>query len=366
MPQWSGIATLQTGGSGEHRWLTRVSGRQERPSWKRPLRLLQAAGLACGCALPGVAANAAVLKVGPNLPYQAPSAAIAAAHDGDTVLIAPGTYYDCAIVRQNHLVIAGAAPGVVLTDKACAGKALLVLDGRDITVRDLALARARVPDGNGAGIRAEGHNLTVDHVSFVNNQDGILAADDQSGTLTVKDSLFRRNGSCGPRCGHAINVGRLGLLRVEGSTFQQAVGGNHISSAARSTELFGNRMTDESGQISGPLVSVSGGALSLVGNTVTLGSDTSRLPGAILITGDATQITVRGNKLLEPADQKTALLRNWTGRTASVGNNAMPPGVAAVSDNGEIYHRLGARLAALRNTLRAAAGHAKRLLFAHY
>lgn len=326
--------------------------------------MAQATGLVWASVLPGVAAEAAVLKVGPDLEFSEPSAAIAAAHDGDTVLIAPGTYYDCAIVRKNNLLIAGAGPGAVLTDKPCAGKALLVLDGRDITVRDLTLARARVPDGNGAGIRAEGHNLTVDHVSFVNNQDGILAANDPSGTLTVKDSLFQSNGTCDPRCGHAIDAGRLELLRVTGSTFQQAAGGSHIFSAARSTELTDNRLKDEGGRMSGPLIFIHGGALSLIGNSVTLGSGTGQRPGAVLITGEASKITVRGNTLLEPPGQKTVLLRNWTGRTASVAANATPPGVAAVSDNGELYHRLRARLATLRSSLRATAGHAKHLLAA--
>src|SRR5487761_2787938 len=147
---------------------------------------------------------AATLDVGPGKTYSSPSKAIAAAHDGDTVLIAPGTYFDCAFVHQNNLTIAGSGPNAaaVLTDKACAGKALLVIDGNDVTVRNLTLTRIRVPDGNGAGIRAEGGNLTVDHVSFINNQDGIK------------------------------------LLRIEHSVFQQASGGDHIRSSARTTELL--------------------------------------------------------------------------------------------------------------------------------
>ena len=61
------------------------------------------------------------------------------------------------------------------------GKALLITNGNNITIRNLTLQRARVPDQNGAGIRAQGNNLTIDHVRFLNNQDGILAADESQG-----------------------------------------------------------------------------------------------------------------------------------------------------------------------------------------
>jgi hypothetical protein len=122
------------------------------------------------------AAAPTTLHVGPGQTYATPSAAIADASDGDTILIAPGQYFDCATVPQNHLTIAGVgdAASVVLTDKTCQGKALLVTTGTNITVRNLTLTRARVPDGNGAGIRVEGPDLTVDGVDFINNQDGIL------------------------------------------------------------------------------------------------------------------------------------------------------------------------------------------------
>jgi pectate lyase len=49
---------------------------------------------------------------------------------------------DCAFLRKDNLTIEGAAPGAVLTDTTCAGKALLVVDGNNITVRNLTLQRA--------------------------------------------------------------------------------------------------------------------------------------------------------------------------------------------------------------------------------
>ena len=64
----------------------------------------------------------------------------------------------------------------MLSDKSCGGKAIFITLGSDITIRNLTFARARVPDRNGAGIRAEGRNLTVEHSRFIDNENGILAA----------------------------------------------------------------------------------------------------------------------------------------------------------------------------------------------
>lgn len=308
--------------------------------------------------------HAATLQVGQGGPYATPSSAIAAAHDGDTVLIAPGSYFDCAIVRQNNLTIAGSGPdgAAVLTDKSCAGKASLVIDGRNITVRNLTLTRIRVPDGNGAGIRAEGHDLTVDHVKFINDQDGILAASQPDSTLTVEDSRFQQDGGCDPRCGAGIEGGTLRMLRVVNTIFAGASGGSHIRSAARDTVLSGDRLEDPAGAISGPLVMVAGGSVEITNTAIVLGRGAPQRSGAVLLVGDAAAIVVRGNTLQEPAGLDVPLVRNWTGVTAIAADNHVPPGVLAVSDAGSTYHRLRSRVATWRDDLRATAGHLRHLV----
>ena len=47
-----------------------------------------------------------------------------------------------------------------------------------------------------AGIRAEGKDLLIEGVRFVNNQNGILFAGVPGGSLIVRDSEFLRNGVC--------------------------------------------------------------------------------------------------------------------------------------------------------------------------
>jgi hypothetical protein len=185
------------------------------------------------------AASARTLQVGAGKEFQLPSEAVKAAHDGDHVAIYPGEYFDCAIVPQNGLVIEGVgnAEQIVITDKACQGKALLVLSGTNITVRNLTLTRARVPDQNGAGIRQEGRDLTIERVRFVNNQDGILSGV-HGGTTIIRDSLFDRNGSCERACAHGIYMGQVDLLRVERTRFIGTRRAHHIKSLARRTEVI--------------------------------------------------------------------------------------------------------------------------------
>src|ERR1700722_18848303 len=102
----------------------------------RTVALLILAGVCCH------AAAAAVLEVGPGKPFALPSEAIAKAHDGDTVQVAAGEYVDCATIRQNRFTIEGDGGEVVMKDKTCAGKAILVIDGTKVTVRGLTLANA--------------------------------------------------------------------------------------------------------------------------------------------------------------------------------------------------------------------------------
>ncbi len=113
--------------------------------------------------------SASVIDVGPTQRLRLPSQAAAIARTGDTIRIAPGEYTDCAIWRASGLTIEGTGPGATIAGKSCAGKGIFIIDGNDVTVRNLTFAYAAVADRNGAGIRAEGHNLTVENSHFIDN-----------------------------------------------------------------------------------------------------------------------------------------------------------------------------------------------------
>jgi hypothetical protein len=306
----------------------------------------------------GGAASARTLDVGPGLAFAAPSQAARVAADGDVVRIAPGTYFDCAIWHASHLTIAASGPDVLITDRPCAGKAAFVIEGDDVVISGLSFQRIRVPDGNGAGIRAEGRDLTIRDSRFINNQVGILAGG-SGGNLLITGTTFSANkGGMPEQPLPAVLAGPLDLLRIEHSVFEQARGGQHIRSSALHTDLVDNHLSDEGGGMSGPLVSIDGGIVTLTGNTIALAPGAAERPGAVLVYGQADAIAVRGNTLIEPGGE-APLLRNWTGVSTTEGGNTVPANAVAVSDSGTTYHRLRNQAAALRAAARDAAGVAR-------
>lgn len=293
-------------------------------------------------ALAPVAAGAATLEAGAGKTYKLPSEAIAAAHDGDTVRIAPGEYFDCAQVKQNNITIEGAGDGVVLTDKACGGKGLLITDGSNITIRNLTLTRARVPDGNGAGIRAEGRGLTVEHVKFINNQNGILANPAPDGTIIVRDSEFARNGACDPTCAHGIYVNSLKLLRIEHTTFTETKRAHHIKSRAARTEVIGCTITDgPTGTASYEIELPNGGALVARDNTIEKGPQAENHTGAIVlgaegVTQPTPEITIENNTFRNDGDYNTYFVVNMTATEAMLRGNKLSGAVKPLKGDGEV------------------------------
>ena len=106
--------------------------------------------------------------------------AVAAIGGGSgTILIAPGTYRQCAVQNGGRIAYVARAPGTVVFDGvACEGKAALVLGGRSARVEGLIFQNIRVPDANGAGIRLEAGDLIVRESLFRDGENGILVAND--------------------------------------------------------------------------------------------------------------------------------------------------------------------------------------------
>ena len=229
-------------------------------------------------------ATAAVLMVGPNQVYSTPSEAARAARPGDTIKIAAGTYYDCTVLTTNNVIIEGAALGVVLTDTTCQGKAIFVVHANDVTVKGITFQRARVPDANGAGIRAEGTNLTVEHSKFLNNQQGILAGNNPTSSIIIRNSEFVHNGACIRSCAHGIYVGQIALLRIEHSRFFDTQAAHHIKSRALRTELIENHIEDgPTGTASYEVDIPNGGALVMTGNVIQKGPKNQNHTAAVMI-----------------------------------------------------------------------------------
>lgn len=285
------------------------------------------------CAWPLSVAAARTLQVGPGKPFTLPSEAARAARDGDVVKIAPGTYVDCAVWNRDNLTIEATGPGVVLAEKSCAGKGIFVIGGDNVIVRGLTFQGAAVPSRNGAGIRAQGGNLTVEHSSFFENQMGILATGALSGTLIVRDSLFARNGSCYPQCRdddfmHALYVGReIALVRVERSEFTEQHDGHYVKSRAVRSEIVDNVIHDGDKATSSYLIDIpDGGTLIATGNRLEKGpgfeNDVTIAIGEEKLTNSTAEIRIENNTLNNRNTKSAIFLWNMTKTEASLRANS--------------------------------------------
>jgi hypothetical protein len=276
------------------------------------------------------------------------------ARDGDTVHIGAGAYYDCAIWSQNHLTITGAGPETVITDTTCLGKALFVVTGNEVTIRDLTLARARVPDLNGAGIRLEGQGLTLERVRFVNDEAGLLAAATSVGAVRISDCVFEDGGRGGERPMFAVSVSATSLLRIERSTFKGVKGGQ-IKTAADRTELIGNQIESGTGAAPEVAVMATGGGLVIDDNVFSIGPNAPRPATAVLAMGRG-PLALRRDRMENGTGQRLALLFNWTGTDPQVEGNQVGQGDQVLSRSGLWRHRASGVYHRTKDTLRHVAG----------
>jgi hypothetical protein len=250
----------------------------------RPWHTAIAFGAAMLCALP-VTADARVLPVGPTRVLKVPSQAATIAADGDVVRIDPGTYADCSVWNAPHLTIEAGGPGVVLAGKTCDEMGIFITLGRDITIRGLTFADASVVWHNGAGIRAAGDNLTVEHSRFLHDENGILAGGSRKSMVRVTDSVFIGNGACIKLCAHGVYAGApIALLEIDHSVFLDTKVAHHIKSRARNTVIRDNRIEDGPTGTASYLIDIpNGGNVLIQDNTMEKGAHSENPAFAISI-----------------------------------------------------------------------------------
>lgn len=290
-------------------------------------------------------AHAATLLVGADQPLKLPSDASMAAKSGDTVEIEPGLYEDCAVWAQNDLTITGTAPNVVIETKTCAGKGIFVIDGNNVTVKNLTLKGARVSDGNGAGIRSEGTNLTVNAVHFIENENGILINTAANSTVDISDSEFLANGSCanGAGCAHGIYAGHIALLKVANSKFLGTREGHHIKSRALRTELTGNEIRDGNVGTASYLVEISNGGNVLIQNNRLEKGPLCTNHGAAIVIGaegvkqPTNDLIIKDNDFTNDYAAPVVFVKNITATTAVLSGNRFTGKVLAADGDSEVH-----------------------------
>lgn len=217
-------------------------------------------------------ATGRVLEVGPGKPYATPSAAARVVQAGDVVRIAAGSYRgDVATWVASNLTLCGVGGRARLyaDGRSAGGKAIWVVAGANTTIDSVDFHDARVPDNNGAGIRAEHKSgeLRVLNSGFYDNQNGILSAAGPV-SITIERSEFARSDTgTTAALGHNLYIGRIDRLTVRSSFFHEAVRGHNLKSRAKVSVVENSNFMDGPGGRSSYLTDFpDGGQVTLRGN----------------------------------------------------------------------------------------------------
>jgi hypothetical protein len=254
----------------------------------------------------GLAAHADTIHVGPGLAITRIADAAKLARDGDTVEILPGEYRgDVAVWEQKTLTIRGIGqrPVLIADGKHAEGKAIWVIRHGDIHIENIEFRGARVPAGNGAGIRFEGGKLTLHDCAFIDNQMGILTSNDSNAELAIENSRFADAPRQMHSLPHLLYVGRIARVAITGSCFENGYRGHLIKSRARRSDIRDNHIVDGAGgEASYEIDLPNGGIAHITGNTV---GQSARTQNPVLISYGAegnvwpdNALTLRNNTLI--------------------------------------------------------------------
>lgn len=138
-----------------------------------------------------------IIHGGPRRKIRRIADAARLARDGDIVEVDAGDYVaDTAVWDRSHLIIrsTGGASRLIAGGASADGKAIWVVRGDRISIRNFHFTGARVASRNGAGIRHESGHLQVIDCAFVDNEDGLLAGNNGEAELTIERCEFGHNG----------------------------------------------------------------------------------------------------------------------------------------------------------------------------
>jgi hypothetical protein len=255
-----------------------------------------------------------------------------------TVIIAPGSYRQCAVQQAGVVALRASVPGQTVFDGVtCEGKAALVLRGTAASIDGIIFQNMRVPDANGAGIRLEKGNLTVTRTIFRNSEQGILTAEDRAGRISIDQSTFSGLGRCdrGLSCAHSIYIGGYASLTVTKSRFERGNGGHYVKSRAAKVDIRDNAFDDTRGRETNYMIDLPNGAIgSITGNIFVQGQSKENHSAFITVAPEGRQQTSAGLSInaneasIAPGvDRETIFLADWSGDRIALGGNRLGRGL---------------------------------------
>src|SRR6516225_5368874 len=112
----------------------------------------------------------ATLTVGPGQQFTTIEAAVQASNPGDTIDVNAGAYNDDFLGIYQNLTLQAVGGEVVMTEDTSPDNGKAMIDeggpGVSVTINDFDISGVAVGDQNGAAIRYEGGNLTLNQDYF--------------------------------------------------------------------------------------------------------------------------------------------------------------------------------------------------------
>jgi hypothetical protein len=255
-----------------------------------------------------------------------------------TILIAPGTYRQCAVQQGGRITFRAERPGTAIFEgRACEDKAALVLRGQGSTVDGLVFRGYRVADGNGAGIRTEMGDLTVTNTMFLDSQEGILGGEPRAQRIAIDRSTFSGLGQCDetPDCSHAIYLANAGSVTITHSRFERGTGGHYVKLRVPRVEIADNSFDDSAGRKTNYMIDLPEGARGTIArNTFVQGRGKENHSALIVVAAEARTYPSAGlaiadndARLAPGAPRDPAFVADLSHERLAIGANRLGPGI---------------------------------------
>ncbi|MDB5700431.1 MAG: right-handed parallel beta-helix repeat-containing protein [Sphingomonadales bacterium] len=269
--------------------------------------------------------------------YRLDDAIKALGGSGGTIVVAPGTYHECAVFSGGVLSIRAETPGSAIFDGvACEGKAALVLRGLSAEIDGLVFQNIHVPDQNGSGIRLEKGDLHVTRTTFRNSEQGILSADDASGAVAIDHSTFSGLGGCpNGQCSHSLYIGDYGSLTVSKVRFERGTGGHYLKSRTARVSIVDSSFDDSNGKATNYMIDLPEGSVGTIArNTFVQGKDKENHSAYIAVAAEhrghpSAGLIVEGNSASQApgVTWPSVFVADWSHEPLKVGTNKLASGI---------------------------------------
>ena len=250
-----------------------------------------------------VVASGHVLQVGTGRAFTTLQSALFASQDGDTVQVDAGTYNDDFATANHKVIIEGVGGMAHFTADRIPENGVGILDVHaSVTVRNLTFSGARSYDGNGAGIRVRGGDVTIVNDVFTGNDVSVLANPGATSSVGIYDSEITANGNW-DKATHNLNIGAVGSFTLENSYVHGGLVAHEVNDRAFFSRIEGNRIIDTDASNASFGINLGRGGVALIaGNTIEKGANAAN--GILVHVGGegptyaSTNVQVIGNTLV--------------------------------------------------------------------